>query len=210
MIKRVLVADDHPLVRFGLKVSIKKHFPECEVDESGNGESTMAQLKSHHYDLVLLDLVMPDTDPSELLYWIRNFRRDTKILIVSMNNEGIYGRWALNLGANGYIEKDASPEELGRAVHIVIAGKRYISNDLSERLINDTLSGGSRNPFDELSPREFQIAMYIVQDYSISEISERLHVQYSTVKTSRRRIFEKLQISDRKALVQLAGVYNFV
>lgn len=206
--KKILIADDHSLVRYGLKVALINHLTDVEIDESWDGQSTMSQLKGNTYDLVLLDLSMPDTDISTILHWIRNFHPDTKVLIVSMNNEVVFGKRALQMGAHGYIEKDASPEELIKAVDVVISGKKYMSTDLADAIVNDTLNGKASNPFDQLTPREFQVAMYIIQDYSITQISELMQLQYTSVSTFRRRIFEKLNIADRKGLMQLADAYK--
>lgn len=206
--KKILIADDHSLVRYGLKVAMLHHFADAQIDEGWDGQSIMTQLKINTYDLVLLDLSMPDTDPIAILHWIRNFHADTKVLIVSMNNESVFGKRALQMGAHGYIEKDASPEDLLRAVDVVLSGKKYMSADLADIIMNDTLSGKPMNPFDGLTPREFQVAMYIVQDYTINQISDLMQLQYTSVSTFRRRVFEKLNISDRKALVQLADAYK--
>lgn len=206
--KKILIADDHSLVRYGLKVAMLNEFADAEIDESWDGQSIMNQLKVNVYDLVLLDLSMPDTDISTIMHWIRNFHPDTRVLIVSMNNEAVFGKRAFQMGAHGYIEKDASPEELIRAVDVVMAGKKYMSADLADTIVNDTLNRKSSNPFDELTPREFQVAMYIIQDYSITQIAELMQLQYTSVSTFRRRIFEKLNIADRKGLVQLAEAYK--
>lgn len=206
--KKILIADDHSLVRYGLKIALINHFPDAAIDESWDGQSIMNQLKVNIYDLVLLDLSMPDTDISTIMHWIRNFHPDTRVLVVSMNNEVIFGKRALQMGAHGYIEKDASPEELIRAVDVVMAGKKYMSADLADTIVNDTLNRKSSNPFDELTPREFQVAMYIIQDYTITQISELMQLQYTSVSTFRRRIFEKLNIADRKGLMQLADAYK--
>ncbi|GGN11883.1 DNA-binding response regulator [Dyadobacter beijingensis] len=206
--KKFLIADDHSLVRYGLKVALFKQFADAQIDESWDGHSALAQLKTGPYDLMLLDLSMPDTDASTLLHTIRNTYPDTKVLVVSMNNEVIFGKRALQMGAHGYIEKDASPDDLIRAVNVVLSGKKYMSADLAQVIVNDTLNRKSMNPFDGLTPREFQVAMYIIQDYTITQISELMQLQYTSVSTFRRRIFEKLNISDRKALVQLADAYK--
>lgn len=206
--EKMLIADDHALVRYGLKVAILEYFPECHVDESSDGISVMEKLKNHMYDLVLLDLSMPKTDPTLLLHWIRNFQQNAKVLVVSMSNENIFGKRSLQLGAHGYIEKDASPEELIKAVRTVLAGRKYMSANLSEIIINDVRDGALRNPFDKLTAREFQVAMFIVQDYSIAQICEKLQLKYTSVCSVRQRVFEKLDIEDRKTLVQLADAYS--
>ncbi|MBO9611834.1 MAG: response regulator transcription factor [Dyadobacter sp.] len=206
--KRILIVDDHSLVRFGLKVAIEKSFSECEADEAWNSDSAMALLKKNQYDLVLLDLAMPETDPGDLLHWMKNFHPETRVLVVSMNDERVFAKWCLQSGAHGYIEKDASPEELFTAINTVVAGRKYMSVDLTETIINETLTGGTSNPFDRLSPREYQVAMYLIRDYSLVQISEQLQVQYSSVSTIRRRLLEKLNVKEKKDLVQMAQLYH--
>lgn len=206
--KTILIADDHTLVRYGLKMAIKNHFTQCRIDEAWDGSSVMAQMKKNTYELVLLDLSMPDTDASVLLHWIRNSHPETRVLIVSMNNAATFGKRSLQMGAHGYIEKYASPEQLLHAVDTVLSGKKYMSADLSEIILNAAINGKSVNPFDRLTQREFQVAMYIIQDYTITQIGEMLGLQYTSVNTFRRRIFEKLDVADRRALVQLAEAYN--
>lgn len=205
---KILIADDHSLVRYGLKVAMLNRFPEAEIEEAWDGQSVMKQLQARSFDLVLLDMSMPDSDPGTTLQWIQHHAADTKALVVSMNSEVMFGKRALQMGAHGYIEKGATPDELVRAVEVILAGKKYMSTDLADLLLRDTLSRKSVNPFDELTPREFQVAMYIIQDYSITQISELMQLQYTSVSTFRRRIFEKLNISDRKALIQLADAYK--
>ncbi|SEJ57852.1 two component transcriptional regulator, LuxR family [Dyadobacter sp. SG02] len=206
--KKILIADDHSLVRYGLKVALLNHFTDPQIDESWDGQTIMAQLKNNKYDLILLDLSMPDADTATILHWIKSFQPDAKVLVVSMNSEVIFGKRVLQMGAHGYIEKDASPEDLIKAVDTVLAGKKYMSADLADVIVNDTLNRKAVNPFDELTPREFQVAMYIIQDYTITQISELMQLQYTSVSTFRRRVFEKLNIPDRKALVQLAEAYK--
>ncbi|MGV3600202.1 MAG: response regulator [Dyadobacter fermentans] len=205
---KILIADDHSLVRYGLKLALTNYFSESQIDESWDGESVRAQFAAHRYDLLLLDLNMPDTDSTELLQWIRDFYSETKILVVSMNDESVFGKRSLQQGAHGYLEKDSSPEELARAVTTIMSGKRYASTNLANILINDTLTGKSANPFDRLTAREFQVATYLAKDYSVTQISEILQVQYTSVNTFKRRIFKKLNIPNKAALVRLADAYN--
>ncbi|WP_019943224.1 response regulator [Dyadobacter beijingensis] len=205
---KILIADDHSLVRFGLKLALHNYFKISQIDESWDGESVKAQFTAHSYDLLLLDLNMPDTDSTVLMQWVTEFYPQTKILVVSMNDESIFGKRALQQGAHGYLEKDSPPEELVKAVTTIMSGKRYASPNLANILINDTLTGRSGNPFDQLTPREFQVATYLVKDYSVTQISEILQVQYTSVNTFKRRIFKKLNIPNKTALIRLADAYN--
>lgn len=205
---KILIADDHSLVRFGLKLALHNYFKDSQIDEAWDGQSVKAQFAQHSYDLLLLDLNMPDTDSTILLQWIRETYPDTKVLVVSMNDESVFGKRALQQGAHGYLEKDSSPDEMMKAVTTIMNGKRYASSNLANILINDTLSGRSANPFDLLTPREFQVATYLVKDYSVTQISEILQVQYTSINTFKRRIFKKLNIPNKAALVRLADAYN--
>ncbi|SEI54905.1 DNA-binding response regulator, NarL/FixJ family, contains REC and HTH domains [Dyadobacter sp. SG02] len=205
---RVLIADDHDIVRFGLTMLIQETFPGCTPDEAWNAESVMAMMKKNEYPLLLLDLVMPDTDPNALLHHIRHFHSDTRVLILSMNDESLYGARFIQLGAQGYIKKDAPKDEIKKAIHTVLAGKKYVSQELGEVLVQDSLDGKKGNPFERLSAREFQVAMHLVQGYSQKQISEMLQVQYGTVNTLKQRLFEKLNIEHHKDLNELSLIYG--
>lgn len=205
---KILIADDHSLVRYGLKLALHNYFKDSQIDEAWDGESVKGQFALHRYDLLLLDLNMPETDSTILLQWIREFHAETKILVVSMNDESIFGKRSLQQGAHGYLEKDSPPDELAKAVTTLMNGKRYASPRLATILINDTLAGKSGNPFDQLTAREFQVAIYLAKDYSVTQISEILQVQYTSVNTFKRRIFKKLNIENKGALVRLADAYN--
>lgn len=205
---KILIADDHSLVRYGLKLALHNYFKDSQIDESWDGATVKAQFALHTYDLLLLDLNMPETDSTILLQWIRESHPDTKVLVVSMNDESIFGKRSLQQGAHGYLEKDSPPEELAKAVMTLMNGKRYASPNLANILINDTLTGKSANPFDRLTAREFQVAIYLAKDYSVTQISEILQVQYTSVNTFKRRIFKKLDIDNKSALLRLADAYN--
>lgn len=207
--KDVLIADDHDIVRFGLIMMIRETFPGCTPDEAWDAGSVMALMKKKIYPLVLLDLVMPDTDPNALLHHIRNFHPETRVLILSMNDEALYGSRFIQLGANGYIKKDAPKDEIKKAIHTVLAGKKYVSQELGDALVQDSLDGTMGNPFERLSAREFQVAMHLVQGYSQKQISEMLQVQYGTVNTLKQRLFEKLNIEHHKDLAELSLIYGF-
>jgi two-component system invasion response regulator UvrY len=204
---RILVADDHSIVRFGLKTILETLFPDCKIDEAANGDDVIRLMREQIYQLILLDLIMPNTDTNNLIHFIRNSFSHTKVLVISMNEEHIYGMRTIQLGAHGYFKKDAPKEELEHAIKTVLSGKRYISNELTGMLIESSLEGKPANPFDSLTPREFQVAMLILQDISPKQIGEALQIQYGTVNTLKHRIFDKLNIAGRKELVKLASAY---
>lgn len=204
----ILIADDHDIVRFGLTMMLKEFFPGSIVDEACDAESVIEKMREKEYQLILLDLVMPNTDASILLPYIKNIHPAVKILILSMNDEALYGLRSIHLGAHGYLRKDAPREEIAKAIRTILAGKKYVSRELADSLLQHSLEGKSISPFERLSPREFQVAMYLIKDFTQKQISEKLQVQYGTVNTLKQRIYDKLEIAERKELNELASVYG--
>lgn len=207
--KRVIIADDHAVVRYGLKIMLTQAFPDFDIEEAWDRSSVKSELKKGNCTLILLDLIMPETDPNSLIHWIKSFHPQTKILVVSMNDETLFGKRILQLGADGYIKKDSPADEIVRAAKTVLMGEKYISNTLTNLIVQQTISGVSDNPFDALTPREFQVAAYMLRDYSLSQISEALNIQYTTASTFKQRVFEKLSVQNRKEFLDLAVVYGF-
>lgn len=206
--KKILVADDHSVVRFGLKIIIQEHFPGRQVYEAFNAETVKDKLNQHRFELVLLDLVMPDTDSGALMQWITSSYPDTKILIVSMNPEHLYGKRYLQLGAQGYLKKIADHEEMIRAIQTVLNGKRYVSDELTSIILEEASKGKMMNPFDALTPREFQVALLLSKNLTLTQISDDLKIHYTTASTHKQRIYEKLSIEHASELIELAEVYR--
>lgn len=204
----ILIADDHDIVRFGLTMMLQEFFPGYSVDEAWDAESVIEQLKKKEYPLILLDLVMPNTDASTLLHFIKNIHPKAKVLILSMNDETLYGLRSIHLGAHGYLKKDAPKKEIAKAIQTILAGRKYVSQELADSLLQHSLEGKFISPFERLSPREFQVAMYLVKDYTQKQISEMLQVQYGTVNTLKQRVYDKLEIGERKELAELASIYG--
>lgn len=206
--RRILIADDHRIVRVGLTMILQEFFSEYAIDEAWSAKSVISLMKKNSYPLILLDLVMPDTDPTILLHHIKNFHPETKVLILSMNDEVLYGTRYIQLGAQGYLEKDASKEEIIKAISTILAGKKYVSPELSDTLLRNALEGKPVSPFERLSQREFQVAMHLIQGYSQKQISEMLQVHYDTVNTLKQRLYDKLNIEHHKELAALALAYG--
>ncbi len=204
----ILIADDHEIVRFGLTIMLKEFFPAYTIDEAWDAESVIEQTRKKEYQLILLDLVMPNTDASILLPYIKNIHPKVKILILSMNDETLYGLRSIHLGAHGYLKKDAPTNEIVKAIRTILAGKKYVSEELADSLLQHSLAGKAISPFERLSPREFQVAMYLIKDFTQKQISEILQVQYGTVNTLKQRVYDKLEIGERKELTELASIYG--
>lgn len=208
--KNILIADDHSLIRSGLRIILDNIAFKTGIDEAWDAKTVMEKLKEKSFDLILLDIQMPATDPVVLMHWIQSFYPDTKILIVSQNPENVYGKRYLQLGADGFISKTVADDEMIKAITKVLNGYKYISEELSQSMLNTMVNGTQANPFDQLSQREFQVAICLSKGYTMNDICEMLQVQYSTAHTHKRRAFEKLNVEDNKDLAELAGAYDLL
>lgn len=208
--KNILIADDHTLIRSGLRLILDSMIVKADINEAWDAKTVMAKLKEKPFDLILLDIQMPATDSVVLMHWIQSFYPETKILIVSQNPENTYGKRYLQLGANGFINKTAPDEEMIKAITKVLNGSTYVSEELSQSIVHAVKNGASANPFDQLSQREFQVVICLAKGYTMNEVCEMLQVQYSTAHTHKRRAFEKLNIEDNKELARLAGAYDLL
>ena len=206
--KKFLLVDDHVVVRSGIKILLSDIYNPSEIHEAMNGESAVLKLKEHHYDLIMLDIQMPQTDTLGLMEYIHITYPDAKVLMFSMSAENIYAKRFMKAGAYGFISKEAPLEEITRAINIILRNKKYISQTLAETLAEDSFSGKSGNPFNELSPREFEIVSLLLDGKTVTDISHSLNIQTSTVGTHKARLFEKLGVTNILKLKELATTYN--
>lgn len=205
---RFLLIDDHVVVRSGLKLILSDLYKPCSIDEAEDGQSAHIKLKLHNYDLVILDIKMPDTNTLELMGYIHISYPAIKVLVFSMNAESVYAKRFLAAGAKGFINKVAPLDEIVKAINQVLSGKKYISESLVESLAEQGNRINKTNLFDTLSPREFEIATLLLSGEGISQIAHKLNLQVSTVGTHKARIFEKLKVSNLIELKDLANSFN--
>ena len=208
--KKILLIDDHDVVRKGLILLLQDFYPGATILEAGNGEESTELLKKHEVDLVILDIQIPGTNSFELLNFIVNFYPLVKILVFSMGSENLYGKRFLMAGAHGYLSKEASMAEIRKAIETIMNGKKYLTEKLIDVVLQDFSGKHNINPFEKLSAREFEILTFLLRGYTIAEISIQVHLQPSTVGTYKSRIFEKLQVSNIIELKELASLYNTV
>jgi len=206
--KKFLLVDDHAVVRSGIHALLSEIFNPCEIHEAGDSESATEKLKEHRFDLIMMDIQMPNSDTLGLMEYITVKYPEAKVLIFSMSPENIYAKRFLKAGAMGFLSKDSSLDEIKKAVSLVLNNRKYISESFAELLADASYSGVPDNPFEKLSPREFEIASLLLTGQSISEISKSLHLQISTVGTHKSRLFEKLRIVNILELKQLAVSYK--
>ena len=205
---RILIADDHSIVRSGLKLVLKEILPWTDVDEASNGNEVISLIKKNHYSLVILDINMPDTDSISLVSNLFAYHQGIRILIFSVNPETLYAKRYLKMGVRGYLNKDCDARELKTAIHSILEGKTYLSQSVKEHLQNEANSGIKDNPFEKLSDREMQVAKYFLLGHSYAEIQKILNVQTSTIGTLKMRLFGKLNIKTLFDLGELARLYN--
>jgi len=208
---KFLVVDDHPIIRSGLKTLLKDFVAHTTIDDAYDGDSAFEKIKCNEYDIVILDVNMPNTDSLGLVSNILAIKPTTKILIFSMNSEDNYAKRYLKMGAMGYIRKDESEFEIKKAISAITNNKRYISASLSHKLEDEAIGRKPvNNPFDRLSPREFEIIQHIVKGESVAEISDKLKLHTSTIGTHKARIFEKLNCKNIIDINAMAKTYNVV
>lgn len=206
---KILIADDHPVIRSGLKHIIQSNIANTAIDESHNGISALDKVKGVVYDLVILDVRMPGTDPVKLVNDILLVAPGARLLMLSMNNEELYAKKFLQIGAMGYINKGASEQEIISAIGNLLNNKKYLSPALLENLAQEAFSKAPANPFDKLSNREVEILQHMLVGERVSDISEKLDLNMSTVGTYKARIYQKLNCNKLTDISSLAGIYNF-
>jgi DNA-binding NarL/FixJ family response regulator len=201
---RVLIADDHPLVRAGFRQFLEEDSTITEIGEASSGRETLDRMREAEWDLVVLDISMPDRSGIDILHHLRASYPKTRVLILSGFPERQYAVNVLRAGASGFLSKEAAPEELLRAMRTVMAGRRYVSPGLAELLASD-LGGDSEQPLhSSLSTREFQILCKLASGRSVSEIGKELCLSVKTVSTYRTRILGKMNLATNADLTSYA------
>ena len=201
---KILIADDHAIVREGVK-QIVKTLPEVTlIDEASEGNEALLKIKEVGYDLVILDISMPGLSGLDILQSIRRGKIDTRVLMLSLHPQEQYAIRAFKLGASGYLSKDSAFEELTTAIHKIAAGGKYISSAFAEKLIFTESEQEAKNLHDSLSDREFQVMIMLAKGKTILEIAKEIFISDKTVSTYRSRIMEKMNMKKNADLTRYA------
>jgi len=201
---KILIADDHAIVREGVK-QIVKTLPEVTlIDEASEGNEALLKIKEVGYDLVILDISMPGLSGLDILQSIRRGKIDTRVLMLSFHPQEQYAIRAFKLGASGYLSKDSAFEELTTAIHKIAAGGKYISSAFAEKLIFTESEQEAKNLHDSLSDREFQVMIMLAKGKTILEIAKEIFISDKTVSTYRSRIMEKMNMKKNADLTRYA------
>lgn len=201
---RVLIADDHPIVRKGLKGLLLEESKSNQIGEAQNVQEVLDLSRSQHWDVVLLDISMPGGGGMEALKHLRQEQPKLPVLILSIHSEDEYAVRVLKAGAAGYLTKESLPDELHKAIRKVLGGGKYISDALAEQLA-DTLDRNVGEPAHaELSDREFQVMCMIASGKATGQIAKELSLSVKTIGTFRNRLFKKMKMKNDAELTRYA------
>jgi two-component system, NarL family, invasion response regulator UvrY len=207
---KVLVADDHTIVREGLKQIVKSLDVISQTDEAASGDEAWKMIRNGSYDLIILDISMPGMNGLEVVKKIRDNGIQSHVLVLSVYPQEQYAVRAINLGASGYITKDSAYTELALAIKKIASGGRYISSAFAEKHIFSTTDETAGLPHEKLSEREFQVMMKLVRGQSVTEIANEISISDKTVSTYRVRILEKLGLRNNAEMTLYAVRNNLI
>jgi two-component system, NarL family, invasion response regulator UvrY len=205
---RILIADDHPLFREGLK-HILAGCPDFTVaGEASNGQEVFEKVWKNEYDMVLLDIAMPGTPGLEVLKRLKNEKPKLPILVLSMYPEEQYAVRVIKAGASGYLTKQSASEELITAIRRISGGRKYITSSIAERLADDIEPAAEKPLHDSLSDRELEVFRMIAAGKTTIQMAEGLFLSVKTISTYRSRILEKMQVKTNAELIHYAIKHN--
>ena len=207
---RILIADDHTLVREGFK-QILSDLPDMAVtDEASNGKEVLDKIRESDFDVVLLDISMPGQSGLDILKQIKLLRPRLPVLILSMYSEEQYAIRTMRAGAAGYLTKDSVPDELIEALRTVSLGKKYITFSLAEKLAFELNADTKRLPHEGLSDREYQVMCMIASGKAVSQIAREISLSVKTISTHRARILKKMKMKNNAELTHYAIKHGLV
>jgi two-component system invasion response regulator UvrY len=207
---KVLIADDHAIVRHGLRELLADELTECTFGEACDGVEVLEALDREPWDLVLMDITMPRRGGIDVLRDLREKHPRIPVLVLSVHPEEQFAIRALKAGASGYLTKEAAPDELIEAVRKVLTGGRYVSRTLADRLAAEITRTDDRPPHETLSDREFQVLIKLASGQTVSQIAAELTLSVKTVSTYRSRILDKMQLQTNADLMRYAMRHQLV
>jgi two-component system invasion response regulator UvrY len=200
----ILIADDHAIVRKGLVQLLQEEFPGARITDVVNSGEALREIRNHIWDVILLDISMPGRNGIEILKQIRADGIKAPVLMLSMHPEEQYAIRALKAGASGFVNKESATEELLSAIHKVLAGRKYISPLVAEKLAGSLGENLNKPAHELLSDREMQVLQCLASGKTVSEIAESLSLSVNTISTYRTRILEKLGLHNTAEITRYA------
>ena len=207
---KILICDDHQIVRLGIKQILQQLPGETVIEEAGNGEEALTILKENNFDIVLLDISLPGISGLEILQVIKTKWKDVNVLMLSIHPQKQYAIRALKLGASGYLTKDTAFYELLAAVKKIAAGGKYISLALAENFALYIDNEADAHKHDVLSNREFEIMIMLANGKSLQEIGDELFISNKTVSTYRTRVMKKMELNVNTDLTKYCMINKLI
>jgi two-component system invasion response regulator UvrY len=201
---KILIADDHAVVRLGVKHIVLGAFPNAEAGEAANGQAVLEAVRDAPWDLLILDIGMPVRSGLEIMSELRHMAPHLRILVLTVHAEEQFALRLLKSGVSGYLTKERAPEELVQAIRKIMAGGKYVSTVLAERIALSLDTSVDKLPHETLSDREFQVMRMIASGMSVAEIAEALSLHVRTVGTFRRHILRKLNLKSTQEIAYYA------
>ena len=207
---KILIVDDHALVRMGIRRLLDDLPDMSVVAEADSGELGLSLINIHHPDFVLLDMKMPGMDGWEVTRRLKKTNPEIKIIVLSALSEEPFPARVLQLGAMGYLTKESSMDEMVLAIRKVYLGERYVSTEIAQKMAINSLQSPEETPFDRLSEREMQVMLMLARGLTVQAISKALFLSSKTVNGYRYRMFEKLGIKNDVELIYLAMKHRVI
>lgn len=201
---KILIADDHEVVREGLKQIVRKLNAFSILEEASTGSETLYKIENNIYDLVIMDLSMPEKSGLDILQTLKDKKVHLPILVLSIHTEEQYAIRVLKLGASGFLCKNSVFKDLATAINTILGGGRYIPSSVAEKILFDKKDGLNISPHDKLSEREFQVMCMLAKGKSLNEIAADLFISNKTVSTHRMRILGKMGMTKNAELTNYA------
>ena len=201
---KVIITDDHPIVRRGIRQILEDDERIDTVHETGKGKELLEKLREEKYDVVLLDISLPGGNGLDLIGQIKKIQPSVAVLMLSIYSEELYAIKALKFGASGYLTKSSAPEELLTAIHKVSKGERYISVSLADKLADDLITKSDEQVFQSLSAREMDVLILLAAGKSFTQMAKELSLSPKTISTYRARLLVKLKLNSTSELIRYA------
>ena len=208
---RILIADDHPFVRYGVKHVLQDEFPGVEIGEAASAPELLEQAGKKRWDMIVLDVTMPGRSGLDALHELKAQCPDIRVLVLSMHPEDQFAVRVLRAGAAGYLTKESIPDELVQAVRRILAGGKYIRSSVADLLALQIQCGDGNQPLHaRLSDREFQVLAMIARGKTVTTIADELSLSVKSISTYRSRILDKLNLKTTADLTRYAVHHNLV
>lgn len=211
VMKTILIADDHHIVRKGVESLVTEVFGAgCALDFAKNGQEVFAKLLLRECEMLITDLNMPNTEGLDMVFTVLKLYPDIKILVFTVNPDNVFAALCLKAGVYGFVSKDEDSEVLRDAIYNIGMGKRYMTTSQALQFANSFINGASTNPFSGLSKRELEVTLLLLKGHGAIEVANTLSIGTSTASSYRGRIFEKLGIKNVMKLSRLARQFHIV